>query len=61
MKQISINMDDETVRQMRELAQKWGMPDARYNTAVVARCVERVWLQEIGTDKPMDDETAFAG
>lgn len=47
MKHISISMDDETIKQMKELAQKWGLPDTRHNTAVVSRCVERIWLQEI--------------
>lgn len=45
MIQISIQLDDETARQMKELAERWGLPEQRYNTAVVARCVERVYKQ----------------
>lgn len=48
MKQIGINLDDETIKQMQELAEKWGLPDVRHNTAVISRCVERIWFQEIG-------------
>ena len=59
MKHISINMDDETIRQMKELAEKWGLPNERYNTAVVSRCVERVWSQEIGISEPKDGKTIF--
>lgn len=54
MKQISISMDDETIKQMRELAEKWGLPETRHNTAVISRCVERIWVQEI--DIPRQNE-----
>lgn len=50
MKQIGINLDDETIRQIRELALLWGLPDIRHNTDVVRRCVERVWMAEIGSE-----------
>lgn len=59
MKQISINMDDETIKQMRELADKWGLPETRHNTAVVSRCVERIWLQEIGSERQEDNQQSF--
>ncbi|MBK8990123.1 MAG: hypothetical protein IPM39_29350 [Chloroflexi bacterium] len=36
---------------MRELAELWGLPEVRHNTPVISRCVERIWLMEIGKDK----------
>lgn len=47
-KQIGIVLDDEVIEQMRQLARCWGLPEIRHNTAVIARCVERVWMLEIG-------------
>ncbi|MBK8990170.1 MAG: hypothetical protein IPM39_29585, partial [Chloroflexi bacterium] len=44
MKQIGINLDEETIKQMRELAELWGLPEVRHNTPVISRCVERIWL-----------------
>lgn len=45
---FSVGFDDETTRQMKELAELWGLPTVRHNTPVISRCVERVWQQEIG-------------
>jgi len=46
MKQFSYQADDETLRMIAELAGWWGLPAARHNTQVIARCVERVYLAE---------------
>lgn len=48
MKQISIQLDDETTEQMKQLAAKWGLAEQRHNTAVVTRAVQLVWMLEIG-------------
>lgn len=56
MTHLTISPDDETIRQMRELAELWGLPEIRHNTAVVSRCVERVWMLEIGTDRMKEEE-----
>lgn len=60
MKKLSIHVDDETVEQMKELADLWGLPDIRHNTAVIQRCVERVWMLELGAArlKGMDEKNA---
>jgi hypothetical protein len=47
MKQISIQITDETARQIAELASRWGLPPERHNTPVVERCVERVYQQAV--------------
>ncbi len=46
MNQFSYQADDETLRQIAQLAEWWGLPTTRHNTPVIARCVERVFLQE---------------
>lgn len=46
MKQISFQVPDVTIQQIRDLARKWGEPKQRHNTPVVARCVERMWQIE---------------
>lgn len=56
MKQISMQIDDETQKQIKELALLWGLPDQKYNTQVVLRCVERVWMLENGYKKYTKDE-----
>ena len=48
MKQISIPITDLTARQMASLAQRWGLPDKRYNTAVIERAVTTIFMLEIG-------------
>lgn len=50
MKQISIWVDDETIKQMQDLAELWGLPEVRHNTPVISRCVERVWTLQIGVN-----------
>lgn len=33
---------------MKQLAELWGLPEKRHNSAVIARAVERVWQAYIG-------------
>ena len=51
MKQISIQITDETARQMSALAKQWGLPQTRHNTPVIERCVATVFMFEIGTEQ----------
>ncbi len=44
MKQISIQITEETARQMARLAQHWGLPRERHNTAVLERAVATMFL-----------------
>lgn len=46
MNQFSYQADDETLRMIAKLAEWWGLPAARHNTPVIARCVERVYKNE---------------
>jgi predicted transcriptional regulator len=46
MNQISIQLDDETKRQMSQLAAWWGLPDVRHNTPVISRAVEQMLMIE---------------
>ncbi|HEY1016330.1 MAG TPA: hypothetical protein VGE07_26705 [Herpetosiphonaceae bacterium] len=48
MKQISIQITEETARQMARLAQHWGLPRERHNTPVLERAVATVYMLEIG-------------
>jgi hypothetical protein len=48
MKQISIQITDETARQIAGLAELWGLPQQRHNTPVIERAVAAVYLLEIG-------------
>lgn len=56
MKHITTSLDDETVRQMRELAELWGLPEIRHNMQVIARCVERVYQQEFDNPTESSDK-----
>ena len=51
MRQISIQVTDETARQMADLAVQWGLPRVRHNTAVIERAVALAYMLEIGYDK----------
>ena len=51
MKQISIQITDETARQIARLAACWGLPEVRHNTAVVERAVATVFMLEIGCEE----------
>lgn len=48
MKQISIQITDETARQMSQLAALWGLPPERHNTPVIERAVATIFMLEIG-------------
>jgi hypothetical protein len=47
-KQSSIQLTEETRRQIDELAEHWGLGGQRNTTEVMTRCIERVWMLEIG-------------
>lgn len=49
MKQHPIQLDKEQERQCKALAEKWGLPKQRYISRVIARCLERIYHQEIGS------------
>jgi len=51
MKQISIQITDETARQMARLAKLWGLPPERHNTPVIERAIATVFMVEIGADE----------
>jgi predicted transcriptional regulator len=48
MKQISIQVTDETARQMSQLALRWGLPPERHNTPVIERAIATLFMLEIG-------------
>jgi hypothetical protein len=51
MKQISIQITDETARQMALLARRWGLPRERHNTPVIERAIATMFMLEIGYDE----------
>jgi hypothetical protein len=51
MKQISIQITDETARQMAKLAKCWGLPRERHNTAVIERAIATIFMLEIGCEE----------
>jgi hypothetical protein len=50
MKQISIQIADETARQIAHLAELWGYPGQRHNTAVIERAVNTLYMLEYGCE-----------
>jgi len=50
MKQISIQITNETARQIADLAVLWGLPKQRHNTSVIERAVATIYMLEIGYD-----------
>ncbi len=48
MKQISIQITEETARQMAKLAKLWGLPTERHNTPVIERTIATLYMLEIG-------------
>lgn len=48
MKQISIQITNETARQISFLAELWGHPRQRHNTAVIERAINTVYMLEYG-------------
>jgi hypothetical protein len=50
VKQISIQITDETARQMAQLAKHWGLPPARHNTPVIERAVATIFMLDLGYD-----------
>lgn len=51
MKQISIQITDETARQMAALAERWGLPAQRHNTPVIERAIATLFMLEIGYEE----------
>ena len=51
VKQISIQITNETARQIAGLADRWGLPRQRHNTAVIERAIALVHMLEIGYDE----------
>lgn len=46
MPQSSLQLDPETRRMIAQLAEWWELSTTRNNTAVIRRCIERVFQQE---------------
>jgi hypothetical protein len=44
--QQSLLFDAETLEQAKNLAEKWGLPEKRYFSAVVSRSIERSYTDE---------------
>lgn len=51
MKQISIQITDETARQIARLANCWGLPPQRHNTPVIERAIATMFMLEIGCEE----------
>lgn len=51
VKQISIQITDETARQMAALAERWGLPAQRHNTPVIERAIATMFMLEIGWEE----------
>jgi hypothetical protein len=51
MKQISIQITDETARQIARLSRRWGLPRERHNTAVIERAIATIFMLEIGYEE----------
>jgi hypothetical protein len=50
MNPLSIQLDEEARRMAKVLAEKWGLPEQRFISRVLLRCLERVFVQEVGTE-----------
>ena len=61
MKQHPIQLDTELERQCEALARKWGLPEQRYISKVIIRCVERVYQQEMNGAVVEEDNNALHG
>jgi len=51
MKQISIQIADETARQIAWLAEYWGYAPQRHNTAVIERTINTIYMLEVGYEE----------
>jgi hypothetical protein len=51
VKQISIQITDETARQIARLAKRWGLPQERHNTPVIERAIATIFMLEVGYDE----------
>ena len=50
MNPLSIQLDEEARRMAKVLAEKWGLPEQRFISRVLLRCLERVYVQEVGAE-----------
>ena len=50
MKQISIQIANETARQIAWLAEYWGYAPQRHNTAVIERTINTIYMLEVGCE-----------
>lgn len=50
MNPLSIQLDEEARRMAKVLAEKWGLPKERFISRVLLRCLERVFVQEMGPE-----------
>ncbi len=48
MRQISVQIADETARQIAWLAEYWGYAPQRHNTAVIERAINTLYMLEAG-------------
>lgn len=48
VKQISIQITNETARQIADLADHWGLPAQRHNTPTIERAIAIVHMLEVG-------------
>ncbi len=51
VKQVSMQITEETARQMADLALHWGLPRVRHNTAVLERAVALAYMLEVGYER----------
>ena len=61
MKQHPTQLDKEEARMLEALAKKWGLPEQRYTSRAIARCIERVYQQEINGAVVEEDNNALHG
>ena len=56
MNQTTIQLDDETKRQMAKLAERWGLPTVRHITQVISRAVEQAIMIESARQSLSDSD-----
>jgi predicted transcriptional regulator len=56
MIQTTIQLDDETRRQIQQLATWWGLPETRHLTPVISRAIDQVMIIESARRSLPDSE-----
>lgn len=56
MNQTTIQLDDETKRQMSQLAAWWGLPDVRHMSPVISRAIDQMIVIESARRSLPDSE-----